>query len=360
MAPLPKKVEKAGIKGVKRKRKPYQVSAEDFFSDANTIRGLYSELIDNPEPDRIAILPSVSYGIGNITKNLAGKKGEILLVEDQFPSNYYPWKALESDDLKIKTVKKPTGVTKGGQWNQAVLEEISTTTLAVAIGNVHWADGTLFDLQAIRRKTTETGSLLVIDGTQSVGALPISIADLKPDALICASYKWLFGPYGIALGYYGPALDGGSPLEENWINRKGSENFGGLINYQPEYHPQALRYEVGEHSNFVLLPMVIAALKLLRRWGVTSIQEYCTSLTDQLVNEINALGYGVEERGARSGHLVGLTLPENVEMDKLQKLLKARKISLSTRGTSLRVSPNVYNDERDVDRLIKTLKEVVK
>ncbi|HBX65139.1 MAG TPA: aminotransferase, partial [Balneolaceae bacterium] len=92
------------------------------------------------------------------------------------------------------------------------------------------------------------------------------------DALICAGYKWLMGPYSIGLAYYGPALDDGNPVEENWINRYESENFANLVNYNDEYQPGALRYEVGEHSNFILVPMMLKAVQQLNQWGVENIQ----------------------------------------------------------------------------------------
>ena len=358
MAPISKKVEKAGIKGIKRKRKPYQVGPEDFFKSADTCRQLFAELIDSSDTNRIAILPSVSYGIANVTHNLRGKRGEIIVVDEQFPSNIYPWKAIESKDLKVRFISKPEGTEKGALWNESIVAAISDETVAVAIGNVHWADGTLFDLKRIREKTKDHQALLIIDGTQSVGALPISVQQLQPDALICAGYKWLFGPYSIALGYYGPAFDEGQPIEENWINRKGAENFGGLVNYEPAYQPQALRYEVGEHSNFILLPMMVEALKQLLKWSVPKVQEYCQHLTGYLINEIEPIGFRFDSPEFRVGHLIGLRPPQEMDVDKLQIAFKQKKISVSTRGNSIRVSPNVYNDERDIDRLIKTLKEV--
>jgi len=359
MSPVSKKVEKAGIRGIKKKRKPYLVTPEDFFKDADTCRILFSKVINNDEPDRIALLPSASYGLANVTNNLRGKSGKIILVEEQFPSNVYPWKAIENDHLKIKMIDKPAGIKKGRKWNEDIKSAIDSETLVVSLGHVHWADGTLFDLESIREKTREVGALLIIDGTQSIGALPFDVQSIQPDALICAGYKWLFGPYSFALGYYGPAFDNGEPIEENWINRKGSENFGGLINYEPEYHPKALRYEVGEHSNFILLPMMIAALKQVLNWGVFNINEYSSYLSEILINETQSIGYDYEDQDFRSGHLVGLTPPSTVKINDLQNTFKQKRISVSTRGTSIRVSPNVYNDERDIDRLVKTLKQAI-
>ncbi|NBC06158.1 MAG: aminotransferase class V-fold PLP-dependent enzyme, partial [Bacteroidetes bacterium] len=86
-------------------------------------------------------------------------------------------------------------------WNEAILDAIDERTALVSLAHVHWADGTLFDLPAIRQRATEAGALLVIDGTQSVGALPFDIQEIQPDALICAAYKWLMGPYTTGLAY---------------------------------------------------------------------------------------------------------------------------------------------------------------
>lgn len=359
MAPLSKKVENAGNKGIKRKRKPYQITPEDFFHDSETLRLLFSKVIDCDEPNRIVTAPSVSYAMANVVKNLAGKEGEIILTDKQFPSNVYPWLSAQSDKIKVKFVPKPEGVEKAAVWNQHILDAINENTLLVGIGNVHWADGTLFDLKAIRKKTAENDALLVIDGTQSVGALPFSVKEIQPDMLVCAAYKWLFGPYSMTLAYFGEAFDQGSPIEENWINRAGAQNFGGLINYTEQYEPGALRYEVGEHSNFILVPMMIEAIKQVLNWGPANIQAYCKSLMDPLVEAATSMGFGFENENGRCHHLVGMTLPEGLPMETLQQVLHQNKVSVSVRGTSVRVAPNVYNDERDVNRLIKSLSEAI-
>ena len=127
------------------------------------------------------------------------------------------------------------------------------------MGNIHWSNGMLFNLKDIRKKTKEFNSLLIIDGSQSVGALPFSIAEIQPDALICAGYKWLFGPYGCGYAYLGPYFDKGNPIEENWANRFIQRNFAGLTEYQSQYKPLANRFNVGESGSFIYVKMQIAA-----------------------------------------------------------------------------------------------------
>src|SRR6056297_2448766 len=270
MSPILKSVEEAGKKGIEQKRAPWKVTPEHFFRDSDRLRSLFAQLVNAPESNRIAILPSASYGLSTVAKNLPRDTSKkIIAVGEQFPSNVYPWmRFCDETGSELQIVSAPADFDeRGRKWNRKVLEAIDSETLMVAIGNIHWTDGTLFDLKTIGQKAREAGAYLVIDGTQSVGALPFDIQEIQPDALICAGYKWLMGPYSIALGYFGSRFKEGVPLEEGWLDRKGSEDFAGLVNYVDEYQPGAIRFDVGERSNFILVPMMIKALEQLLEWG---------------------------------------------------------------------------------------------
>ncbi|WP_424962650.1 aminotransferase class V-fold PLP-dependent enzyme [Ekhidna sp.] len=359
MSPLMKQVEKAGIKGLKTKRNPVKVSVDDFFHESEQVRGAYSRLIENDDPNRVVIIPSVSYGLANVAQNLPFNDGEILLAEEQFPSNVYPWVRLKEKGFTINVVSPPQSDNRGESWNEKILDAINSKTRMVAVGHIHWSDGTLFQLKTIREKLDEVGGLLVIDGTQSIGALPFSVKEIRPDALVCAGYKWLMGPYSIGLAYYGSAFDEGRPIEENWINRKGSDDFGNLVNYQETYREKALRYEVGEHSNFILVPMIHQAIKQLLRWSPENIQQYTHDLMADSITEMTAMGYRVENAAWRANHLLGVRLPSGVELSRVQQSLKKHRVSVSFRGDSIRISPNIYNDEMDVRKLLKAMKEPI-
>lgn len=361
MSPLLKSVEKAGISALRKKRNPAAITTEDFFTHTELLRSAYAQLIHAPEPKRIVIIPSVSYGMANVVKNLPIQRGEhIVVAAEQFPSNYYPWKSLcEDTGAEIKIISPPEGhAHRGKQWNERILEAIHTKTRAVAIGHVHWADGTRFDLEAIRKRTREVGAWLIVDGTQSVGAMPFDVQHIQPDALICAGYKWLLGPYSIGLAYYGEAFDNGKPVEENWINRSASEDFAGLVNYKDTYQPGALRYEVGEHSNFILVPMLLNAVQQLNHWGVERIQEYCRQLSAPAITSLTTLGYRIEDDAWRGGHLFGIRLPEGMAMDRVKQALLKSKVFVSYRGNAIRVSPNVYNTVTDMQKLIRALTKI--
>jgi selenocysteine lyase/cysteine desulfurase len=357
MSPLLKSVEEAGIDGIKRKRIPANTTPADFFAETEILREKYAQLINVKDPKRIVVIPSVSYGISTVAKNVRLKKGQkVLVLSEQFPSNYYPWKRLcDEQEGVLEIIDAPKSASRGEAWNEKILNAINESVAVLAMAHVHWADGTLYDLEAIRKKCTSVGALLIIDGTQSVGALPFDVEKIQPDALICAGYKWLLGPYSIGLAYYGKAFDNGIPLEENWINRYESENFAGLVNYNDQYQPGSLRYEVGEHSNFILVPMMLTAIQQLNNWGVANIQAYCKDLfakaNDQLIN----YGYTIEDPKYRSSHLFGIRNSDASKLENVKFALQENKISVSVRGDAIRVAPHIYNDKADVEKFVSIL-----
>lgn len=304
------------------------------------------------------VIPSASYGLGNVAHNLSLYKGdEIVVAGEQFPSNVYPWQTVaKKKQAKIVTVSAPDSSQNRGEiWNERILDTINPNTKMVAIGQIHWADGTLFNLKEIRKRTREAGALLVLDGTQSVGALPFDVQEIEPDALICAGYKWLMGPYSIGLAYYGPAFDDGTPMEENWINRYDSEDFANLVNYSDRYQPGALRYEVGQHSNFILVPMMLKAIEQLNEWGPENIQKYCKDLTLEPIKTLKESGFIIEDEDFRSSHLFGIRLGDHHNMEQIKAAMDTQNILVSFRGDSIRVSPNVYNTRKDITNLTNAL-----
>jgi selenocysteine lyase/cysteine desulfurase len=326
-----------------------------FFDNVKEVRQNFARLINCPDYERVAMIPAASYGIATAAKNLPlGKEQNIIVVEDQFPSNYYSWaEKCKKVGAELRTVARPEpGST--GSWNDRVLAAIDANTAAVAIANVHWADGTLYDLVAIRKRTDDVGAWLIVDATQSVGAYPTDVQQIRPDVLTCGGYKWLMGPYGCGYAYYGERMDNGSPLEENWINRAGSEDFRNLVKYQDEYRPLAGRYAVGQHSNFLMAPMQLAALQQVNAWEPPNLQAYCAALWAGVQDDLKELGVSIP--GQRAHHLVGLRLPAGIDNDRLATEFQGRGLMVSYRGDAVRVSPNVYNTEWEMRSLVEAIR----
>lgn len=362
MGPLLKTSAAIGQLEITKRARPFLYQRSDFFAPVQSLKENYSKLINNPTPDRVALIPSASYGIANAAKNISCTAGQkILIVGEQFPSNYYSWERLAKESgAQIKIITAPISTINRTQlWNQHILDHIDQHTAVVAMPIVHWADGTLFDLKAIREKSNRFDAALVIDGTQSIGALPFDVNDIQPDALICGSYKWMFGPYGLGLAYYGPKFDQGAPIEENWINRKDSEQFENLVNYQAEYKPQAARYMMGEHSNFIYVSMLDAAIRQLIAWQPIQIQAYCKALVSPYLQKMQSMGFEMASEKDMAFHLFGIRMPEQVDIFQLKSLLEKEKIFISIRGNAIRVASNVYNENKNLERLLYCLEEVV-
>lgn len=362
MAPNLKSVEEAGIQGILRKSQPQYITSQSFFETTEPVKEAYSTLINCPEPERIVILPSSSYGMAIVAKNLYRKPNlqagqEIVMVSEEFPSDVYAWEEVCADKgLVMKVVSPPEGLENRGKiWNERLLEAITTNTCLVVVSPTHWADGTSFDAEIIGKQCRSVGALFVLDGTQSIGAMPFDVQKVQPDAIINPGYKWLLGPYSAGLAYFGAYFDEGSPLERNWINRVGSEDFKNLINYQTQYRSMSDRYNMGEKSNFILNPMLAAALSQINTWGVDSINQYCDELLKEPLKLLQEKGYWVDEKPYRSSHLVGIRISPKADYLTIQKALQERKVFVSFRGEAIRLAPHVYNNANDIDVLMDGL-----
>lgn len=358
MSPVLQSVEEAGIRALEKRRNPQDFGLDDFFSPVSKLKALFSRLINNSDPERIALIPSVSYGLANAANNVIVKKGgNIVLLEGQFPSNYYIWKRLaDQSGAKIKMIARPKA---GELWTDLILESIDSHTIAVSMAPIHWADGYKFDLESIGRKCNACEAFFILDGTQSIGAMPFDLARCQADAVICAGYKWLLGAYGMGMAYYGPRFDNGNALEESWYAKIGSDEFAGLVDYCEEFRPKAWRYSVGESSNFIYVDMLLAALTQILEWRVETITTHCKEISTSFKERLQQIGFHTENSLNLSEHLFGLLPPENFFFETFQELCAEHRVFVSKRGDFIRVSPHLYNTPNDFLALETCLKNSI-
>jgi selenocysteine lyase/cysteine desulfurase len=354
MSPQLRPAREAGERAISRKSRPWEITPDLFFEDAEEIRALFALLVGG-DADGVAIVPSVSYGISVAAANVPVREGEkIIILEDQFPSNVYAWRELaERSGARLVTLPRPEDL----DWGSALIGEIDADTAVVAVPNCHWTDGSLVDLASVGERVREAGAALVVDAIQSLGAYPFDVSEVRPDFLVAASYKWLLGPYGVGFMYVGEEYREGKPIEHNWINRRGSQDFSGLVAYQDAFQPGARRYDVGERSNFALLPMAAEALRQLLDWGVENVSETIGTLTDLIEEKAGEHGLVTIPKERRARHMIGLMLGPDAP-DDLPTRLTTHNIYVSVRGPSVRVSPHLYNTELDVHRLFDVLERV--
>ena len=351
MSPLLRSAIDAGIGGMRSKGQPWTIAPADFFSDVEIVRGLAATILGCDAND-ISLVPATSYGIATAMRNLTFSTGqEILVLEEQFPSNVYGWIELaRRSGVKLKTVTRP----EDGDWTQTILNAINSKTALAALPHCHWTDGGLIDLELISTSLRKYDAALVVDATQSLGAMPLDINRIQPDFLVASCYKWLLGPYSTGILYVAPKHQDGQPIEPGWANRAGSENFTALVTYTDEYQPGARRFDMGERSNFALLPPMIVGFQQIIDWGIDAIQETIAGMTDIIAHRAVENGLKVSNRSNRAGHFLGVRLPGGVPSDLTAQLAK-QNVFVSVRGDFVRITPHLYNNSDDVDRLFEFL-----
>ncbi|MGD0468810.1 MAG: aminotransferase class V-fold PLP-dependent enzyme [Terriglobales bacterium] len=354
MSPLMKPALEAGTAGLARKAHPWELTPDKFFTGSDEFRTTAAQLLDC-SADCIAIVPSASYGIATAARNVPVKKGQsILVLAEQFPSNYYSWQRLtEETGASLKVVAWP----ENNDWTAAVLDSLTADVAVAALPHVQWTSGGRLDLVRIGEACRKLGAALVLDLTQSLGALPFSVRGVQPDFAVAASYKWLLGPYSVGLLYVAPKWDGGMPLEENWIQRANARDFSSLILYTEDYDAGARRFDMGERSNFALLPAAVRAMKQLLEWNVTQISETAGALNRQLAKAAADIGFSAPSEPWRAPHYLALRREEAIPKE-LPEMLAREKVFVSVRGSSIRVAPHVYNTPEDCERLIACLRRI--
>lgn len=345
------------LAGAVAKSRPWERRVEEFFADADRLRHLCAELFGG-DGDGYAVIPAASYGLSAAARAIEPRLGRgdvILLMAEEFPSNVLPWRRVAKErGAEIVTVASPGD----GDWARAIVAETTPTTKVVAVSTCHWTNGAMVDLVAVGKACREVGAILVVDATQSLGAMPLAMDQVRPDFLVAAAYKWLLCPYGVGFLYVGEAWRGARPLEESWLARDNARDFAGLVKYSDIYLPGARRFDVGETCVPTLLPGAIGALEQLAAWGVENIAATLAAINERLAVALSALGFGLPSEEKRCPHLFGARLPEGCNVNMVASLAE-EGIFISQRGNALRFAPHLHVSENDCESLLTAVNRLI-
>jgi selenocysteine lyase/cysteine desulfurase len=338
------------------KSHPWKRLPPDFFDDAESIRALCAEVIGG-DAEGYAIIPAASYGFSAVARVLEPslRPGDrIVVVAEEFPSVVLPFKRV-SQETGAALVTVPTP--EDGDWTAAILDRMDAKVKVVAVSTCHWTNGANVDLHRIGEAGRAVGAALALDGTQSVGAMPFPLAEIAPDFLVVAGYKWLLCPYGFGVAYVSAKWRDSRPLEESWLARENAHDFAALVNYSDTYMPGARRFDVGEKCT-AQLPGAIAALEQVKAWGVANIAESLSRINARIGVELEQMGFRLPADSQRCPHMFGAQLPKGYSGD-LVGALRTKNIFISRRGNSLRFSPHLHIDDRDIERLLAAIRALI-
>jgi selenocysteine lyase/cysteine desulfurase len=350
LAPQLKAARQAAESALRRRAQPWLIRGDDWFTEVEQRRALFAQ-IAGVDPEGVALVPATSYGLAAAAANLrAGPGQRVVVLAEEYPSNYYTWQRFAGRTGAAVTV---VGRQAGQAWGEAVLGALDERAAVVAVPAVHWTDGAVVDLVAVGARARQVGAALVVDASQSLGAMPLDLAAIRPDYLVTVGYKWLLGPFGLGYLYVAPQHRDGVPLEENWIARLGSEDFSGLVSYQERYQPGARRFDVGQRTHFEITAPAIATLRQLLDWGVDRIAATLGQITGRIEEAVRGEGL-VLTSPDRGPHMLGIRLPE-LARKRVALALTEAGVHVGMRGASLRVSPHLWTTDQDVDRLAAAL-----
>jgi len=337
------------------KAHPWTRTPADYLGNAETIRQLCAELVGG-DSDGYAVVPSASYAIATAVRALESSVGsgdEVVMMAEEFPSMVLALRRLAAErGARVAVVPTPPD----GDWSGALVARIGEGARVVGVSSCHWTNGARVDLLAVARACRSVGAALVVDGTQTVGAMPFDMEAIAPDFLAISGYKWMMAPYGVSFLYVAPRWRDARPLEEAWLARHGAEDFAGLVSPSDRYQPGARRFDMGEKGH-ALLPGAIAGLEQLRAWGVPAIAASLAEVNERVTRRLGELGFILPPQELRCPHMFGAEAPEGFPGD-IAARLRAQDIHISRRGRSLRFAPHLHVDEADIERLTGALEAI--
>lgn len=330
-------------------------SIDSYEKDVEMVkawRRLVQQLIHAEGPERIAFQMNTSDAINVVASGLPWQSGDHVLVNDaEFPANLHPFLHLRRHGVRTDILPAHDGVVTP----EAVEDALAPTTRLVSLSAVQFLSGYRADLAAIGALCRSRGVIFVVDGIQSVGAVPCNVQELHIDALAAGAQKWQMSPPGTGFLYVSAELQDRIQQQYlGWLSVASPWNFR-LLDQPPA--ASARRYEGGT-LNIAGMYAMREAISILLEFGIEAIADHILGLTDILMRRL------AEIPGVRmvtpfdSGHRAGIVTiqpPSGIRAEEVVGRLKARGISIAVREGLLRFSPHFYNNEEE---MIRTADEV--
>ena len=323
-----------------------ELACSDFtgwFDDMNALRGLIGRLI-GCQADDVAFVQNASAALSLLMGGIEWKPGDqVLSLEGEFPNQLYYPAYLASRGVEL--IVAPCG---------ELLDHLTSRTRLVAISTVNYSNGFASNVTEIGRVLRERGVLFYLDGTQSVGALQIDLAQVHASMFAVNCYKWMLSPNGAAFAYVAPELRATlAPSVIGWRSDRNWHLVDSLNQGTPQFCEAAEKYE-GGMLNFSALYALSDTIRMMLELGAARIEERVLQLAGRVRQIVETCGAQVLYPGSQ---IVAARFP-GVDAATISAGLKQHRILTAARHGRLRVSPHFYNNEADLDRFASVLQLV--
>jgi len=354
-SPMPKVAHRAVQTAIEWKKFPHHIADSAYFEVPNRIRASIAKLI-GASSEEIALTTGASSGMSAVAYGLTWKPGdEVLTARGEFPLQYTTWKPMEArEGIVMKVVAPRERFITADDF----LAAMTPRTRLVSVSLVRFDNAVLLDAARIAAACHAQGALLLLDVSQACGGMPLDVNVLGADFMVCAGYKWLLSPYGTGFFWArNEHTDKMRPGPFYWAAAEGAENFHSLAFENPKPVRGARRWDMAETSNYFNFAAMDASLQFVLQFGPETVEAHNRKLIDFLFERlpkdrcVAASPLDSAHRGPY-GCFAARTPEKTAEL--YQKLVK-EKIIISLREGNIRVSPHLYNSERDIDRLIAAI-----
>lgn len=328
--------------------------------DENAEEHVFAELhaavarLVNARPEDIAIGSSATELLASVAWAVApGVDTTVVSTDVVFPTTIYPWvRVAQHTKAQIRLAKGTDNYVQPDD----LIRLIDDRTAVVCISDVEYSSGQRYNVKQLANVTHEHGALLVVDATQSLGAVPIDVTASGVDILVASGYKWLCGPFGVAVMYLAPELQ--SRLDPGVVGFRSNRDMWDLQANRLELPATARRFEVSTMAYGCAIGLA-RSIEYLLRIGVERIWEHNLRLADLLIAGLEARGVEIvspqreEERTSIvAARFSGRTAAE------IARHLNSRRVVVSARQGLLRFSPHLYNEPSDIERALQEIDRV--
>ena len=356
-SPLPRVSMRAVQAALEAKKFPHHKTDATYFEVPNRVRENLAKLIGG-KAEELALTSGASTGVAAVAYALQWKPGdEVVVAKGEFPLQYTAWKPMEErEGIKVKIIAPQ------GRFISAddLIAAMTPRTRVVSVSLVRYDDGSLLDAPRVAAACHQQGALLLLDVSQCCGAMTMDARKLGADFLVCAGYKWLLSPYGTGFFWIkSEHLPSVRPGPFYWMAVQGSDNFSALNFDHPKPAPNAKRWDAPEwasYYNFNLAAMD-TSVELVARMGPENVAAHNRRLIDFLFERLpkdRCLPASPLDAAQRGPYGCFCARSREKTTEVYQRLRKENVI-VSLREGNIRVSPHLYNTERDIDRLISVI-----
>jgi selenocysteine lyase/cysteine desulfurase len=350
--PMPKVSVKAAQAAVEWKKFPQRVPDEAYFDVPNRIRASIAQLI-GANAEEIALTTGASTGMAAVAYGLTWKAGdEVVTAAGEFPLQYTTWRPMEQrEGLTLKVVAPSERFITA----EDLIAALTPRTRLVSVSLVRFDDGTMVDAAKLATACHAQGTLLLLDASQCCGAVPMDVRELGADFIVCAGYKWLLSPYGT--GFFWAKSEHMASLRPGpfyWTAAEGASHFGSLVFNHPKVAAGARRWDAAETASYFNLSAMAVSLEFVLRMKPETVAAHNRGLIEFMFERLpkDRCVPASPLDAARRGPYACFSARTPEKTAELYKRLVAENVFVSFREGNLRVSPHVFNTERDIDKLI--------